>query len=362
VGTPYTGNPTATQTPSAPPGLGVYPTVVLPADGDPPNGATWAQAYMVLADYLAYVLGELPGRNSPYWGTGADGDVTISSPTPLNREYFFNNLTVAHDLATGGNIINVKNTLTLNGGTIFDNGEQATGPAAEDNETFYGQRWYRWPNKLAGSSPSATGNGNPPPGSMDVAPFTPRFFFGGNGGRGGDATGGSLGANGGSGGTPADFGPFNISLVGQFGASTMLGALTNSAQVNVSEPDGSCSSQMLVGGTGGGSGASKDGTARGGGGGEGGGIVLIRARHVVVTGTYGGKAIQALGGKGGDVTGGGGVGGGGGGGLVLVLCSSWSGEALTSACVAGGAAGTVGIATGATAGGVGKFGVIVLGA
>jgi len=62
---PYPGNPSATQSPSPPPADGSPPIVNLPADGDPPNAATWAQAYKVLADYAAF--GIAPFANSGQW-------------------------------------------------------------------------------------------------------------------------------------------------------------------------------------------------------------------------------------------------------------------------------------------------------
>lgn len=50
----YLGTPTAVQSPSAAPGPGVAPTVVLPSDGDPDNAAAFAQAYKTLADFEAW--------------------------------------------------------------------------------------------------------------------------------------------------------------------------------------------------------------------------------------------------------------------------------------------------------------------
>jgi hypothetical protein len=55
MSTNYTGNPTATQSPASPPGPGVAPETVLPADGDPLNAASVAQAFKVLADYEAWL-------------------------------------------------------------------------------------------------------------------------------------------------------------------------------------------------------------------------------------------------------------------------------------------------------------------
>lgn len=50
----YTGNPNATQAPASPPVDRAVPVVALPADGDPANAASVAQAFKVPADYLAF--------------------------------------------------------------------------------------------------------------------------------------------------------------------------------------------------------------------------------------------------------------------------------------------------------------------
>lgn len=52
----YTGSPTATEAPAATPAPDGAPIVVLPADADPPNAAAFAQAYKVLADYVAWLF------------------------------------------------------------------------------------------------------------------------------------------------------------------------------------------------------------------------------------------------------------------------------------------------------------------
>ena len=52
----YTGDETATQSPSPPPGPDVAPIVVLPSDGDADNAASVAQAFKVLADFIAWLV------------------------------------------------------------------------------------------------------------------------------------------------------------------------------------------------------------------------------------------------------------------------------------------------------------------
>ena len=53
--TNYTGNATAAESPSPAPGPGGVPIVALPADSDPPNAATFAQAYKILANFIAWL-------------------------------------------------------------------------------------------------------------------------------------------------------------------------------------------------------------------------------------------------------------------------------------------------------------------
>ncbi len=55
MATNYPGDPNATEAPSGAPEDDAGPIVVLPADGDPPNAATFAQAFMVLADFVAWL-------------------------------------------------------------------------------------------------------------------------------------------------------------------------------------------------------------------------------------------------------------------------------------------------------------------
>lgn len=54
--TSYFGSSVATQAPSGPPGPEAPITVALPADGDPPNASTFAQAFKVLADFIMFLV------------------------------------------------------------------------------------------------------------------------------------------------------------------------------------------------------------------------------------------------------------------------------------------------------------------
>ncbi len=76
MSTNYTGDPTATQAPAPTPGANEEPIAVLPADGDPVNAASVAQAFKVLADYVAYV-------NSYHIFEKRDNDAVTVGSTPL---------------------------------------------------------------------------------------------------------------------------------------------------------------------------------------------------------------------------------------------------------------------------------------
>lgn len=65
----YPGNATAVQAPGAAPGSGVAPILSLPADGDPDNAATFAQAFKECADYIAYIQSKISLGTPPVGDT-----------------------------------------------------------------------------------------------------------------------------------------------------------------------------------------------------------------------------------------------------------------------------------------------------
>lgn len=77
MSTTYTGNSSNTQAPSPTPGPGVPPVVVLPADGDADNAASVAQAFKVLADFIAWLVGAIAVASawaqSIFWWSDARG-------------------------------------------------------------------------------------------------------------------------------------------------------------------------------------------------------------------------------------------------------------------------------------------------
>lgn len=200
-----------------------------------------------------------------HFGNGADGDVTISSPTTLTRDMYYNNLTVNSTLTTNGFIIHVKETLSGNGTIKYPtpnaggNGSSSTGGAGGNG--FSGSTYGRLLN-VPGSGGGAGGNSN---GSGTVGPA-------GTGGVG-TARAGNLSATpsrqGGQGGQGADYligGPNNNNTGGYGGRHEYADS---------------------------GSGAKAGGG--GGGGGASGGIILIFAK--IWAGTF---TIQAVGGTGGN--------------------------------------------------------------
>ncbi len=281
---------------------------------------------------------------SNLFGTGADGNVTISSgTTTLTRDVSYNNLTI-----NGTGAINTNGYRLFVAGTLDLSGAAAAAIFA-----------------------AANGNG-----------YT---VIGGTGGRGSVAGSTGVGASGNQ-GYPA--GTNNNQMVGgQSGASGAGGSGTNAGGSAASQsqsgvlyqfsypqtqmppfPSGStggsaanASFTSYAGGSGGGGGAGGgDGTNSGGnsqGGGGGGGMVAIFANIIYTGSNATASIIQA---KGSNAltngtnatagnTGGGGGGAGGGGGCIYIVAGQRTGNTVTNALdVSGGngSSGTNGFGTG----------------
>ena len=220
-----------------------------------------------------------------YYGTGQDGDVTITSNTTLNANVMYNNLTIAPGVVVtlNGYVLMVKDTLTLGNGARIsrdgNNGSGGTGGANLNPFIYAG-------SGIGGNSSAAGGSSN--------------NSFGGSGGKGGNS-GATVGGNGGTAGlvTEANGGSVN---------KASLHTLTTGLLISNTGRTG--------GGSGGGGGAVTSGT--GGGGGSGGGVGVVFANKIVVSGT---ASITANGGNGANGTTNAGGGGGGGGGFVAVVSS-----------------------------------------
>ncbi len=249
------------------------------------------------------------------FGSGADGDVTISSNTTLTRDMNYNNLTINNtfNLITAGYRVYVKGTLT-NNGTIHNNGGNASGVtggsaglggsfiAGGAGATYSGGTgaggggggggvvWLSVFNiAVQGTISSLGGNGQNAsvPGSGNAtgnaaATVALSLIQSGTGGTGGNSTSGGGGA-GGAVTTRSKMSPASFTLL-----SLMIDGIT-----------------QIGWGSGGGSGSGNvsSGNAGGGGGGQGGCIVLFY-RTIVTSGT-----LSVAGGTGGTGTGGAGTAG-----------------------------------------------------
>lgn len=90
----YTGDPTATEAPSPPPTPGIAPILAMPVDGAPVNAATFAQAYKVLADFVAWLFS--PRALLAAWATA----IMIYLNARLQRRFV-----IDHMGFPGGNIV-----------------------------------------------------------------------------------------------------------------------------------------------------------------------------------------------------------------------------------------------------------------
>ena len=261
-----------------------------------------------------------PVANSTIYGTGLDGDVTISVNTTLTSNKHYNNLTIAAgvSLDTNGWQVFVAGTLTLNNGSrIHCHGNNASGitGGAARSANFYG---------LSGAG--ANGSTNNGASGAQVS-----NCIGSAGGNGGYASPGS--SWGGSGGVASpvqasDGGKNMFVLITSLQTGRILSGV-NGGKFN--------------GGTGGGAGFGNS-LYSGAGAGSGGGICVVFAYSITVNGTATVSANGGLGGNG--AAGNAGGGGGGGGGACAVVASHALPSGLTVSAT-GGTGGT-GFGTGQT--------------
>lgn len=259
---------------------------------------------------------------SPVFGDGSDGDVTISSPTTLTRDMYYDDLVVNDTLTTDGYKIYVRGTLSGNG-TI-----KAPDPVAAVDATPAAVSGTGPLRGVAGAAGATSSNGeNGAAGSSGS--IGSNASAGGNGGSASSNSGGT----GGAGGTLSSA---STKIVENFHAFT-FGHITSSG-FSLRVPSGAGS-----GGKGAGAGVSPAG-GNGGAGGSSGGIVWIAAS--VWSGSFTIRAVGGNGGNGGNGSSGGGAAGGGGGGaggnggisFVVYGSKTWTG----SYTLTGGTGGTGG--------------------
>ena len=264
------------------------------------------------------------GSGSEIYGTGLDGDVTISSNTTLNEIKYYDNLTINSGVTLDGTspqLIFVKNTLTING-TISMTGKGGVG----GNE-----------GQVGGSATNlnaTAGNGGGVSGSMGTGGSGGAYANSGAVGSAGSAGSGGGGGGGGGGGRGYGNSTTSISAGVTGGVTTSRGTTGGSA--TTLRTTGSLLEYLLakgnllgagagggsLGGTGGQGGhngaysTGRDGGAGGSGGtggvgGAGGGALIIIAKDVIIGGS---GSIQSKGENGGNGSGGGNGANGGAGG------------------------------------------------
>lgn len=263
------------------------------------------------------------------FGSGADGDVSLSSGTvTLTRNMHYNNLTLSGTavLDTNGFIVFVKNTLNISG-TARIHHDGNVGGNASGNTPGAG---------AAATTGFMVGTGQAGGAGVtqnnDSADLSTQSGYGGNGGQGGGGGGNTAGM--GQGGVVAYY-PFHTVNMWHFASpSSFLAGGGGGAGGN-----GGTNSLLATAGA-------------GGGGGSGGGVVMIFARTFGNTSTLGVTARGGNGGNGGNAasgnSGGGGGGGAGGGGKIYIVCVDLI---LGNISVAGGTGGNGGAQAGSGAAG-----------
>lgn len=280
--------------------------------------------------------------NMLYFGDGLDGNVTVSSPITIQRDMYYQNLTISAGAAINMNTyrIYVSGILDISAapaGAIFRNGPaggtaaSATGGSAA---TVASNTFHSVPNP-AGATAGA--NGTTTNGANASSPGNNAVLYASSSARGGGAGTGSGGTAGT--GSTSNF-PSNNAPPFRFNDDFSSPIPFNSGQPG--------------GGGGGGGGDVTNAGGGGGGGGACGGFIWISA-YIIARGTNTTPGIiQALGGAGGNgfspVTGncgGGGAGAGGGGGAVIIYYYQLTGSTITGAIdVTGGNGGTGGTKVG----------------
>lgn len=314
-------------------------------------GSTPVRLPIGTANQVLTVIGGVPSWqpsaasvNSQFFGSGSDGNVTISAgTTTLSRDMFYDNLTIngTGQIEVNGFKIFVKGTLDITAApnkAIYSNAVVGANGSAAGAGAGFGT------NRTTGSLENndgggAGGSGTTGAGQVSPAVGTPPA---GNGGNSGASGAGGAGVNAGG--------------ALRAGVSVPTGLLMNRQTFELIK-----GATLLNGGAPGpgGGGGGGNGTESGGGGGAGGcsgGVIYIAANTINRSGSTASGAIWANGANGGNgatnnaVTlsaGGGGGGGGAGGGWVYISYSSLTGSTATNAIdTSGGAGGN---------GGAGKF-------
>ena len=326
------------------------------------------------------------GLRSEYFGSGVDGDVTISAPTTLTRDMFYGQLTIdpggyintagyriyasaGVDLSTAdAGAIRFDGASGANGTTSGATGIGGAGGAAVAGNflALSGQAGgYSYDDLFPNDTPALSTLPR-----AYIASYVGPVRHGGDGG-----------------GVRSDYFAYTTvsRYVGSRGGASYNGELLHRPLVD--HATGAMRSKLISGGLSGGGGgagtaniAGFGGGGGGGGGGGSGGFIFIGARYITLDPAQPAGTIRAIGGDGGNgvsgpsEVGGSGGGGGGSGGTVVVVCEAVylnTGDNLSQGVadvidVSGGAGGDGGVAgTGGTryyagCGGDGGNGGVVL--
>jgi hypothetical protein len=260
-----------------------------------------------------------------YYGTGADGVVTLGSDTTLVRDMYYDTLTVpvGVKLYTAGYRVSALNQITING-TIDRQGNPGTATTGGSALAA---------GTIGGSGAGGAG-GTTAAGVAGTATTSTVGSAGGSGGLGSAAAGGANGT---------------VTL-----PTAAVGGVECLAMARQASIGRTLDNVLSAGGSGGGGAGGSGASGQGGGGGSGGGVVVLCARIVTGSGTITAKGGDGF--SGANVgTGTGGGGGGGGGAVLIVSENDTTAEALTIS-VAGGAGGSpFGTGVAGTAGSTGRI-------
>ena len=178
------------------------------------------------ADNTKFLRGDSTWQVVPQtfnFGDGSDGNVTISSPTTLTRDMYYNNLTVNSTLTTGGWRIYVAGTLSGNGTIDWGTGAaggNASGQTGGTGASAVSSGHFR---NSAGGNGATANNGGGTGGTSPTSSTATNLGIGSAGQTGGN------GGNGGVGGSAGNGGAGSNGLVG--GAGGAGGAVTGGGLV-----------------------------------------------------------------------------------------------------------------------------------
>lgn len=280
--------------------------------------------------YVDTAVASLPG----WYGTGADGDVTINADTSITSDMVngikhYRNLTVdaGKVLTWLGGVLYVSGTLTING-TLAGNGGASTGTSGGTGTSGPGSTTA---TNLGGNGSTVAGSAAMPTGNPVSGSIVALGGAGGAGGAGASGAGGAAGLN-------VSLNNYTEAAMAAHPALYGAGFILNRNGIPL---------VVCGAGRGGGGGGGDGSLSRGGGGG--GGCLIIYARYVAGTGT-----IEAKGGAGGDAQAGNRGGGGGGGGGFIAIFTNTATNPFTLD-VSGGAGGAkTGTGVAGTAGSTGR--------